>query len=460
MADAARLLERFRTSSDQDDIGNVSFLKREEILSAEPRWDMFNATRSVATQDALSKLKPDLGAETLRGLFKDAMVKAVLQALCITEDIRAVQYVLTILYDAVREDASFYSVFEECYGKKLDFLTPLSNITKLDDAYASDKAVYLMTAIASQEPRLFNLADNSVNLGALIRIITGSAGSVSMLGALDGITNLLKNSDFREEVWSAEGVSERIFSVTRESSPALIYKSVFAIWLLSFNENIAVTLPGSLKTLGVASRLKDVLANCRVEKVVRIGLSVLKNLLRHKALSEEVVEKGTLDVVNQLEFEKWRDGELYDEIKDVSHEIATKVKELSSFERYEKELATGDLHWGFIHSDRFWQENITKFEKDSFAAIKNLGKILVDAQNATPTTLAVACHDIGEFASLHPLGKRKVQEFMIKESIMQLMQAPGHKGDGEFRDLRREALLCCQKIMLDRWQVAATAGGP
>ena len=43
------------------------------------------------------------------------------------------------------------------------------------------------------------------------------------------------------------------------------------------------------------------------EKVIRIALSALRNCLKHSGLSGDIVEKGTLEVLQQNEYEKWRD---------------------------------------------------------------------------------------------------------------------------------------------------------
>jgi len=97
-------------------------------------------------------------------------------------------------------------------------------------------------------------------------------------------------------------------------------------------------------------------------------------------------------------------------------------------------------------------------EQGSLAAIANILKALASLIMAATTdkqTLAVACHDIGEFVALHPLGKRKVAQLGIKERVMELMGLEGE----ESRELRREALLCCQKIMLNNWQAMDGAKG-
>merc|ERR1712084_145821 len=122
----------------------------------------------------------------------------------------------------------------------------------------------------------------------------------------------------------------------------------------------------------MGGKLKEALVHSRVEKVVRLTLTCLRNLLSHQAVAEQIVECGLLDVVQQLEFEKWRDAELYDDIRDMSALISSEVNELSNFDRYQRELQSGNLSWGFIHSSKFWAENVMKFEKDDFRAVKVL----------------------------------------------------------------------------------------
>merc|ERR1719217_1709087 len=120
----------------------------------------------------------------------------------------------------------------------------------------------------------------------------------------------------------------------------------------------------------------------RAEKVVRMCLSFLKNALGYKMLAEEIVEQEVLEAVQALEYEKWRDAELYEEIREASQKINKEVMLLSNFDRYERELSSGQLKWGFIHENKFWAENVMKFESNQFAAIKQLAALL-NATNAT-----------------------------------------------------------------------------
>merc|ERR1712050_251868 len=129
-------------------------------------------------------------------------------------------------------------------------------------------------------------------------------------------------------------------------------------------------------------------------------------------------------------------------------QIANYVHEMSNFDRYEKALQTGQLRRGFIHTSKFWGENVMKFEKDDFKPVKTLVHLLSNKDDLD--TLAVACQDLGEFVTLHPFGKRQAAKLNIKPRVMELMQLQGDSD--KHREVRREALLCCQKIMLNKWQ--------
>jgi len=352
-------------------------------------------------------------------------------------------YLLTMLYDILREDSSCYDFFEKNGLPIRDNIKGLATLVewKGTDPYLADKAAWVLTAILGHIPKVESVKD-------VVSWIMNPESVRTELGKVEALTNLMKSDRYRGEVWDTPGVHDLILSIDKDSIQGpTIYRRVFAIWLLSFDRQIADTL----QTYNVAEKLKEILKASRVEKVVRLTLTVLKNLLNHKSQCESIVEADLLDVVQQLEYEKWRDSELYDSIREVAQQITHEVSELSNFDRYQTELATGRLSWGFIHSNKFWQENVKKFEANNFKAIKDLVALLY-VENQNEITLAVACHDIGEFVSLHPAGKKLPIMVRAKERVMGLMTS----NDNNLREVRREALLCCQKIMLNKWQDVKT----
>ena len=77
----------------------------------------------------------------------------------------------------------------------------------------------------------------------------------------------------------------------------------------------------------------------------------------------------------------------------------------SSFEKYIKELNCGHLEWSPVHCEKFWKENVKKFEDQDFHLIRKLVEMLNDDNNKT---VAVACYDLGEFCRYHPFGRKFV----------------------------------------------------
>jgi len=438
-------LETYRVA-EHDPFELVEF--RQKILDVSPQWERFEASGALPKGCArsLGQVAPGHTLKTKEAIQKGPeILEACMLVLSMSAGdeatLQALQYTLTLLLDLLREDSSCFSNFEQAFRTKKLRVDVLQQLMKHDNWYVADKAAWLLTVLIGHAQQYFSqefVQDVCANL-------LDTPSKRTELGNLEAITNLLKSERYRVFVWSRPGLPARIFQgAGGETQPSqIVYRRVFAIWTLSFDNEICK----SLSRYGVVSELKLILASSRVEKVIRLSLTVLRNLIAIRSLCEDIVEENMLDVVKQLEFEKWRDTELYDSIREVAQTISDKVYEFSNFDRYDRELRSGSMRWGFIHSHKFWSENFTKFEVNNFEALGLLASLLMDG-TTDPTTLAVVCHDVGEFVSLHPLGKRKIAAHRIKERVMELMAS----SDPVYREVRREALLCCQKIMLKRWQ--------
>lgn len=433
------MIEKYKGAESADP--SSTFERHQKILDHTPEWEKFEATRASAAQ--LKQLELGVPALKTKEIIQAQLpvLKACMDGLSIQDDM-TVSWLLTLFYDMLREDSSCFGLLEDSIKEQLDVKQPLMRLLSRPelDKYIADKAAWLLSSVMANIPRFFTLED----VEAVLNLVLGGNQVCTDLGTLEAITNLLKTGEFRRNVWAHPGVEQKVMKLhAREDPSPIVYRSVFAIWMLSFDPEIT----GQLKHLGVVKKLKDVLTVNRAEKAVRLSLTVLRSFLGNKSMCEDIVEDGILEAVQQLEYEKWRDAELYEDIRDMVALIGTEVQEMSNFDRYERELETGVLSWGFIHSTKFWAENVLKFEQNDFRALKVLANLLLSV-NTDPTTLAVACHDLGEFVTMHPLGKKKVNQLNVKERVMDLMGST----DPSYREVRREALLCCQKIMLNKWQ--------
>lgn len=413
-----------------------------KVLATMPEWERYERGGVLPAGSArlLAQLH-GIDANATKILFTSypeivRLVPVVLSN--IAADIQPAQYLLTFLSEACRSDSSLWDMLAVSLAAPNVFAAFTVVLGRPNiDSYTSDKAVQILTSIMSHS-RTFTIAQVKL---VCTNLVSGQF-KTSPVGVLDGFSNLLKQDLFREPIFEVFGTLERILAVSVESPPAL-YRSMFCLWVSSFN---AAVLGGTFasKADSIVGLLKSTFQECRVEKILRMALQVVKNLLGSATLAEAMVESGILHAIQPLEYEKWRDIELYDEIRSVAARVATETSKHSNFERYAKELNSGTLKWGFIHSEKFWLENVSNFERDSFAAVVQLVALL---ESTDPTTQAVACHDIGEFARMHPTGKRVVNKMNGKTRVMNLMTSTN-------REVAKEALLCTQKIMLNQWQNA------
>jgi V-type H+-transporting ATPase subunit H len=444
--DVSNVLRKYhiRDAVETDDpSGSAEF--RADLQNFVPDWNAHDCTKDGSR--LLSLLELDAPPLTTKSIIQShrEIMKHAMDALQL-DDVKVLRWFMTVWYDMLRDDSSCFSLFEFALGQKVPVYDSFIKLLKRPglDMYVADRALWILSNIVGHSPGYFSEEQVKEILHEVIGIHQN--GGCSPLGTLDAIVNILKADTFRMAVWHYPGVAQAILKVPiKTASAPHLYKCVFAIWMFSFDHDISQ----ELKQHNMIDFVKDLLTISKIEKVVRLCLTLIKNFLSHHELTDEIVEANMLEAVQMLEYEKWRDTEMYDDIRDVTQMLSNAVNVKSSFERYEQELHSGCLSWGFIHTDKFWKENVTKFEKDNFKAIKLLCKILMlDDQDME--TLAVACHDIGQFVVLHPLGKKIVNTYHVKDRIMELMSS----NEAEKRDVRREALMCCQKLMLTKWQDA------
>ena len=94
----------------------------------------------------------------------------------------------------------------------------------------------------------------------------------------------------------------------------------------------------------------------------------------------------------------------------------------------------------------FWKDNHKAFEAENCTAIKTLVALLVPESDAQ--TLAVACHDIGEFVKHHPEGRRLMTQFGAKLAVMSILK----HSDPE---VQKHALTAVQRLMVINWDLLA-----
>jgi V-type H+-transporting ATPase subunit H len=267
----------------------------------------------------------------------------------------------------------------------------------------------------------------------------GQASKDSLRGVVTALMVLLRSEKSRTIFVNHQGIPILVQVISSNGSNAqLIYEACFCLWCLSFNEDTF----GPFQSSNAVRMLATQISAAPREKVVRVAIAALRNLAAKPDLTSDMIDAGLLKTLGTLKDRKWGDEDVTEDIEYVRDKLVRNFKELSSIERYEKEVKQGNLEWGFLHTEKFWREHAKEFEKEDFYLVKLLIELL---QNDDPVVAQVACYDIGEFARFYPNGKTLCKHLGAKPVVMQML---AHQN----ADVQKQALLCVSKMMVNNWE--------
>lgn len=406
-----------------------------------------------------------------------AALLTVLQRLT---DIRVLQYALTLIEDFLSVDTTNRArYFTEAavraagagpkYAMYLPFLQLIgvsgtgAVISALDaNTYVVERAAtcIALLVVASAE------ADPAATAGILSWSMTHirnygapNAKQAKVTEVAMSTLRVLLRLGMMRELFVAERGVESLLPPLSARNTQLLYDTVFCLWALSLDKDIAPHLERTGAVAGVARLARPTMPL----KVLRMSLAMLANCLRVADASDalsEIVESHVPETVDALlaQDPKISDPELVrcrccvitmpaytfmpltpartgqceahtavygvsaylcsaspdnlplclqlDDLRFLKETVRTGRRKLSSLERYERDLHARRFEWTMVHSSDFWKENATAFEADGFKLIERVRDLLADPEGTVDeTTQAVALFDLGEFAVQHPQGR-------------------------------------------------------
>lgn len=423
--------------------------------------------------------------ETMRATIKyhgDAVCETLLGTLKNVGAVDATEHVLALLdvvmfqraWDAnARESDDGGGMFanykgtsaEEALGEDAFFVVART-LERPEDAsswFIKEKASRALAAMVRARPKRAS-AGKETSVNNAIRTLTRWAvrelrsgdreKNERLIPAVIGtLASVLEIPEARE-LAASEGAVELLTPLLHTSSSRgvqTVYEVALCFWLMSFNTTArrAMCARGAMSV----KALMACAASATKEKVIRVSILALKNITdRHGVGGDAVgdnftaVDESLRKVVSNLSLRGFEDEELKSTLAELDEDLRARRKEASTWERYRSEVMSGSLEWSAAHKDEgFWRECATKLTDNNCQVLRVLIKLVDGSETMDSKTLAVAIHDIGEFAVHYPAGRFLANDLGGKEHAMRLMS---HEDD----EVRKYALMCVQKLLVSSWK--------
>ncbi|CAA3017994.1 V-type proton ATPase subunit H [Olea europaea subsp. europaea] len=436
-------------------------LSTEQVLRNDIPWETYMTTKLI-TGTGLQLLKRyDKKPQNYKAQLLDndgpAYVGVFISILHGTFKDVTVEYVLALIDEMLTANPERARLF---YDKSLasgDSYEPFLRLLSKDNWFIQEKSCKILSSILSARPKA---QDDTIANGASIskKEFTKSddvlKGLVEWLckqlkkpthpsrgipTAINCLAILLKEPVVRSSFVQDDGVKllvPLISPASTQQSIQLLYETCLCIWLLSYFDP-AVEYLATSRTL---PRLIEVVKGSTKEKVVRVVVLILRNLLHKGNFGAQMVDLGVPRLVQSLKAQAWNDEDLLEALNQLEEGLKDNIKKLSSFDKYKQAVLLGHLDWSPMHKDPlFWQDNVTNFEENDFKILKVLITILDTSTDVR--TLAVACFDLSQFIHYHPAGRIILTNLKAKEPVMKLM-------NHENAEVTKNALLCIQRLFL------------
>ncbi|XP_074578829.1 putative V-type proton ATPase subunit H [Curcuma longa] len=432
-------------------------LTTEEVLNRDIPWETYVSTKLITSAhlQLLRWYDKRSGSQKASLLDDDgpAYLLVFTNILCDISKEETVEYVLALIDEMLTANPKrvrlFHQASEDSYHPFISYegnwfiqekcykiLTLVVNVRPkaLDSLITTREPSHSKSQISTIKDVLKGLLD-----WLCFELKYSSHPTCSIPLAVTCLANLLREPSMRVSFVQADGVKLLIPLISptlNQQSIQLLYETCLCIWLLSYYD-AAVDY---LATTRVLPRLVEVAKGSTKEKVVRVIVLTLCNLLLKPVCGAQMIDLGLPQVIQSLKAQAWSDEDLLDALNQLEEGLKEYIKTLNSFDKYKQEVLLGHLDWYPVHKyPGFWQENITNFEENDFQVLRVLVTILDTSTDAT--VLAVACYDLSQFIQYHPAGRIIVSNLKAKDQVMKLM-------NHENTEVTKNALLCIQRLFL------------
>jgi V-type H+-transporting ATPase subunit H len=437
-------------------------LNMEQVLKRDIPWETYMTTKLITGTGLQLLRRYDNRSESQRAVLLDDDGPAYVRVfVSILRDIfkeETVEYVLALIDEMLTANPKRARLFHDKSLASEDIYEPFLRLLWKGNWFIQEKSCKILSMIVSGRPenqeRVTSNGEASNSKSQMTATDDVLKGLVEWLCAqlkkpshpsraiptsINCLATLLKEPMVRSLFVQADGVKlliPLISPASTQQSMQLLYETCLCLWLLSYYEP---AIDYFATTRGLA-RLIEVVKGSTKEKVVRVVVLILRNLLPKGTFGAQMVDLGLPQIVQSLKAQAWSDEDLLEALNQLEDGLKDNIKQMSSFDKYKQEVLLGHLDWSPMHKDPiFWRENITKFEENDFQILRVLITILDTSRD--PRAIAVACFDLSQFIQYHPAGRVIVTDLKAKDRVMKLM-------NHENAEVTKNALLCIQRLFL------------
>ncbi|XP_022983770.1 V-type proton ATPase subunit H-like [Cucurbita maxima] len=437
-------------------------LSTEQVLTRDIPWETYMTTKLISGTSLQLLRRYDNRPESYRAQLLDDDGPAYVRLfVSILRDIfkeETVEYVLALIDEMLTANPKRARLFHDPSLASEDAYEPFLRLLWKRNWFIQEKSCKILALIVSARKTTYDgssangdVSNSKMKITTIDDVLDGlvkwlcaqlknpSHPSRAVSTSINCLSTLLKEPKARSSFVQADGVKlliPLISPASTQQSTQLLYETCLCVWLLSYYEP-AIEFLATSRTL---PRLTDVVKSSTKEKVVRVVILTLRNLLHKGTFGAQMVGLGLPQIVQSLKSQAWSDEDLLEALSQLEEGLKDNIKQLSSFDKYKQEVLLGHLDWSPMHKDvNFWRENITSFEENDLKILRVLITILDSSSD--PRALAVACFDLSQFIQHHPAGRVIVTDLKAKERVMKLM-------NHENAEVTKYALLCIQRLFL------------
>jgi len=355
-----------------------------------------------------------------------------------------------MLFDDRKQIAYLVKRLQDQETKEINIMKRLSFILQGEhDSIVYEATARVLSILLSElDPKVYWLhQENHINF-LMMADKKGEKRQLREYAIANSLVNLLRLESLSKHFLKAGGIE--ILSKNLQNQGTDIqtsYYTFFCLWLLSFEEFSVKYFADP--ALLVIKRMIQVMQSLSKEKLIRLGYSTFRNLSNSAEALELMVDNGLIKVTSNILKSIIKDKETKDDVEFIDSVLEKNLKVLTSFEKYCKEVNSTIFEWGPIHTERFWRENVKKFEENDFFYIKKIVSLLhTEKVEFKHKNQAIACFDLGEFCRFHPFGKNILEKLGAKEVLMDLFNSSNST-------VKENAILAIQKMMINNWQAAS-----